>query len=81
MGEIETNLRSQPNIVSKAAVPFAQLASGAHTTQKLIIFVYAPRYPSVETFIVVDRPNILYVNKSCAGQGVAKMIAPPRHRR
>ena len=60
---------------SNAKLPTTQLA------QRRIVYTLMPRYPDVEIFIVSDRPDIQYVNKSCAGQGLVMIIPPSRARR
>ena len=38
------------------------------------VYVEVPERPDVEAFVFIDRPGIIYMNRSCKKEGVVKII-------
>ena len=38
------------------------------------VYVEVPERPDVEAFVFIDRPGIIYMNRSCKKEGVGKII-------
>lgn len=38
------------------------------------VYVEVPERPDVEAFVFIDRPGIIYMNRSCEKEGVVKII-------